>query len=89
MHRPHTVHCLSLQQLERTQTWSSGDFKAALTEVVVQTVCPIGAEFQRLMGDAGHLDAVLGRCNAKARTIAEDTMSQVRGLVGLHTEERA
>ncbi len=59
-----------------------------MTEVVVHTVCPIGTEFQRLIGDEGHLDSVLGRCNLRARAVAEDTMAQVRTLVGLHTESR-
>ncbi len=65
------------------QDSTSGDFKTALTDVLVQRICPIGAEIERLLRDPQHIDGVLERGAASARGIAHDTMSRVRRLQGL------
>ena len=69
--------------MARVQTKSSGEFKAALTEVVTAAVCPIGVEYHRLMQDRSHLDGVLARSADRARAIAVDTMDEVRRVAGL------
>ena len=58
-------------------------FKAALTEVAVETLGPIGAEMQRLTADPGHVDQVLGAGAVRARAIAEPVLAEVHDIVGL------
>src|SRR5262245_57614412 len=41
-------------------------FKAALIELVVAKICPIGAEVKRLLADASTIDAILGDGAARA-----------------------
>jgi tryptophanyl-tRNA synthetase len=57
-------------------------FKAALTEVAVETLGPIGAEMQRLTADPGHVDMVLGDGAARARAIAEPILAEIHDIVG-------
>jgi tryptophanyl-tRNA synthetase len=57
-------------------------FKAALTEVAVETLGPIGAEMQRLTADPGHVDQVLGDGAARARAIAEPILAEIHDIVG-------
>ena len=65
------------------QTKSAGEFKAALTEVVVGAVCPIGDEITRLMRDPGHIDGILMAGANNARAVATDTMRVIRDAVGI------
>ena len=57
-------------------------FKAALTEVAVETLGPMGAEMQRLTADPGHVDQVLGEGAARARAIAEPILAEIHDIVG-------
>jgi tryptophanyl-tRNA synthetase len=57
-------------------------FKEALTELAVEKLGPIGAEMKRLVADPGHIDAVLADGSARARVLADETMRDVRRIVG-------
>ena len=57
-------------------------FKAALTEVAVERIGPIGAEMQRLMADPGTVDAILREGSERARTIADPILAETKRIVG-------
>ena len=57
-------------------------FKAALTDVAVAKLGPVGAEMQRLMKDPAHVDAILHDGAMRARAIAEPILADVYGTVG-------
>ena len=58
-------------------------FKGALVDLAVEKLGPIGAEMQRLMGDPGAIDAILADGARRARVIADETMRDVKDIVGL------
>ena len=58
------------------------EFKAALTELAVAKLGPIGAEMQRLMKDPGHVDAILRDGAERARALAEPILSDAYKAVG-------
>jgi tryptophanyl-tRNA synthetase len=58
-------------------------FKGALVDLAVAKLGPIGAEMQRLMGDLSAIDAILADGAARARVIADETIRQVKDIVGL------
>jgi tryptophanyl-tRNA synthetase len=58
------------------------DFKPALADLAVEKLAPINAEMRRLMSDPGHVDAILADGASRARAIAEQTMREVRSIVG-------
>jgi tryptophanyl-tRNA synthetase len=58
-------------------------FKAALIELAVETLAPIGVEMMRLKADPGHIDAILADGAERARLIAAPTMAAVKDIVGL------
>ena len=57
-------------------------FKAALAELVVEALAPIGAEMRRLRADPAFVDAELARGAEAARAIAQATMRDVRRAAG-------
>jgi tryptophanyl-tRNA synthetase len=57
-------------------------FKAALVDLAVARLGPIGAEMKRLMQDPAHLDGVLIDGANRARAIAAETMRAVKDIVG-------
>jgi tryptophanyl-tRNA synthetase len=58
-------------------------FKPALAELAVEKLAPIAAEMRRLMGDPGEIDRILADGTERATKIAENTMNEVRKIVGL------
>ena len=58
-------------------------FKSSLVDLAVEKLGPIGSEMSRLMKDPGHIDAVLADGSARANAIAEQTMRDVKDIVGL------
>jgi tryptophanyl-tRNA synthetase len=58
-------------------------FKAALVDLAVSTMGPIGAEMKRLTADPAHIDAILADGAERARAIARPTMDAVKDIVGL------
>jgi tryptophanyl-tRNA synthetase len=57
-------------------------FKAALTDLAVAKLGPIGAEMKRLLADPVAIDAILADGAARARKIAGQTMNAVKDVVG-------
>ncbi|GLQ40023.1 tryptophan--tRNA ligase [Rhizobium albus] len=58
------------------------EFKPALADLAVEKLAPMNGEMRRLMDDPGHIDAVLAKGAAKARVIAEETMADVKDIIG-------
>ena len=58
-------------------------FKAALVDLAVAKLGPIGAAMKALAGDPGYIDAVLADGAGRASAIAAATMKDVRAIVGL------
>ena len=57
-------------------------FKAALVDLAVGRLGPIGGEMKRLVGDPAYIDSVLADGSDRARVIAAKTMSAVKDIVG-------
>jgi tryptophanyl-tRNA synthetase len=57
-------------------------FKAALTDLAVAKLGPIGAEMKRLLGDPAAIDAVLADGAGRAQKLARQTMDAVKDIVG-------
>jgi tryptophanyl-tRNA synthetase len=57
-------------------------FKAALIELLVGKIVPIGDEVKRLMQDPVHIDSVLADGAARAQALAAETMKAVKDIVG-------
>jgi tryptophanyl-tRNA synthetase len=57
-------------------------FKAALVELAVARLGPIGAEMKRLVQDPAHIDAVLADGASRAQALAAETMRAVKDIVG-------
>jgi tryptophanyl-tRNA synthetase len=58
------------------------NFKAALVELAVGRLGPIGAEMKRLVQDPVYIDSVLADGAARAQVLAAETMSAVKDIVG-------
>jgi tryptophanyl-tRNA synthetase len=58
------------------------EFKAALTQLAVEKLGPVGSEMQRLMKDPGHVDAILRDGAERARAIAAPILADVYRTVG-------
>jgi tryptophanyl-tRNA synthetase len=61
-------------------TFSS--FKAALVDVAVAKLGPIGGEMKRLVQDPAYIDSVLADGAARAQVLAAETMKAVKDIVG-------
>jgi tryptophanyl-tRNA synthetase len=57
-------------------------FKAALIELAVAKLGPVGAEVKRLTQDPAHIDAVLADGAGRAQVMAAETMKAVKDIVG-------
>jgi tryptophanyl-tRNA synthetase len=75
---------LSTQDVEREfADGRYGDFKQAVGEAVVQWLAPVRERYHELRGDEGRLEEILAAGAEKARTIAADTMVDVRAAMGV------
>ena len=57
-------------------------FKAALVDLAVAKLGPIGTEMKRLVAEPEHIDAILRDGADRARMLAEETLCQVKDIVG-------
>jgi len=57
-------------------------FKAALVDLAVAKLGPIGSEMKKLVQDPVYIDAILGDGAQRAQLIAADTMKAVKDIVG-------
>ena len=67
------------------KTFGGGNFstfKAALVELAVTTLEPIGSEMKRLMEDVAHIDKILHDGAARAAVLAAKTMNDVKDILG-------
>jgi tryptophanyl-tRNA synthetase len=75
----------SVPELEERFAGSGyGEFKAALIDVVTARLQPIRERYTELMADRSELDSLLRTGAEKATEVADQTLTQVRGKVGLH-----
>jgi tryptophanyl-tRNA synthetase len=58
-------------------------FKAALVDLSVEKLGPIGAEMKRIVDDKGYIDSILADGSARAQVMAAETMNAVKDIVGL------
>lgn len=59
-----------------------GKFKPALADLAVETLEPISTEMRRLLDDPETIDSYLREGAERAGVLAEETMKQVRSIVG-------
>jgi tryptophanyl-tRNA synthetase len=57
-------------------------FKAALVDLAVEKLGPIGSEMKRLTADPAAIDAILAEGGARAGAIARETVDAVKDIVG-------
>jgi tryptophanyl-tRNA synthetase len=57
-------------------------FKAALVDLAVAKLGPIGAEMKRMVADTAYIDQVLADGSARAQVLAAETMKSVKDIVG-------
>lgn len=62
---------------------TTAQYKLKLAEVINEHLRPIRLEIQRLQENRGELISILDKGAEKAQTIAQETMKQVKALVGL------
>ena len=80
----------SIAELEREFDGAGyGDFKLAVGEAVVAYLTPVRERYAALRADEHGLEEILRRGAAKARAIAEQTMSEVRAAMGVGPVKRA
>lgn len=60
-----------------------GDFKAALTERLVETLTPVQQRYNELMSDLPTLEGILKQGADNVRPIAEATLQHIKTVVGL------
>jgi tryptophanyl-tRNA synthetase len=60
--------------------------KGLLADVLVQRLRPIHERRRRIEGSAGEIERILREGNEKARAIAEATLAEVKGLLGLYAK---
>jgi tryptophanyl-tRNA synthetase len=58
-------------------------FKEALSELSVRVLGGIGGEMRRLLGDLGHIDAILRRGAERAGAIAQPILREIEDITGL------
>ena len=69
------------QAIEEIEPQNMGGLKAALTDVLIDKVCPIGNRMRDLLSDPEYLDQVLSDGALRAREKAERTMLDVRSAL--------
>ena len=55
----------------------------ALAELLIERICPIGAEIERRLAEPEHIEVALAEGARQAREIADDTMAEVRSALGM------
>jgi tryptophanyl-tRNA synthetase len=60
-----------------------GAFKAAVAEALVEVLAPVGERYRELRADEEGLERTLAMGAERAREIAQDTMAEVRPLMGI------
>ena len=58
-------------------------FKAALVDLSVDKLGPIGTEMKKLQADNAHIDAILADGASRARAVARPNMDAIKDIIGL------
>jgi tryptophanyl-tRNA synthetase len=76
------VRDITPEELEREFDGQGyGDFKGAVAEAVVEYLAPVRERYEELRRDEAAMEAALAEGAEKARTIASETLSDVRGAM--------
>ena len=62
---------------------STSEFKKTLSDIVVQTISPIGKEFLRWKSEKAAVDEILVRGAAAALEMATPVMKEIRQFIGI------
>ena len=65
-----------------------GDLKAATAQAVVEMLAPLRAGYAELRGDEQRLEAILAEGAQKARSMARETLADVREAMGVGAPQR-
>ena len=58
-------------------------FKSKLSESIIEKICPIGKEINKLLKDVSYLDGVLEKGTKRANLIAKTNLKEIYKIVGL------
>ena len=58
-------------------------FKPMLSEIIIETICPIGKKIKDLLKDQTYLKSVIQKGKEKANLKAEENLKKIREIVGL------
>ncbi len=94
--RPEAMNLLTLYQVfsnktketveqECSQMRGWGDFKTALTEVIIDNLLPIQQKYYKIIAEPGYLDQVLRSGTEKAAAVANETLRRVKQALGLYS----
>ena len=69
--------------LEETKGKEFSYLKERLSEVLIETICPVGKKLKELTSDKTYLEEVLKKGKEKASKKAEENLKKIREIVGL------
>ncbi len=91
--RPEALNLLNIyseitkKKLEKVLEEMSGKefsyFKDKLSDVLIETICPVGKKIEELKRDKSYLEKVLKKGSEKASKKAEENLKKIREIVGL------
>ena len=58
-------------------------FKSKLSESIIERICPIGEEMQKLLKDKGYLEKILKQGTKRADLIAKNNLKEIYDIIGL------
>src|SRR5262249_35162261 len=79
--RPEEV--AAMEEDFRAGGFGYGDFKKKLFEIIWERVGPMRRRREELLANPDHVDEILATGAARARKVAEQTISRVRNAVGI------
>ena len=56
---------------------------SGVSEIIIETICPIGKKIKDLLKDQTYLKAVIQKGKEKANLKAEENLKKIRDIVGL------
>lgn len=78
-----SIKSISVEDVQREfQNSRYGDFKIAVGTAVAETLAPIKAKYDELMGDKGYLDSIFKKNALRARELSEPMIDDVYKKIG-------
>ena len=78
-----SIRSISVEDVQREfQNSRYGDFKIAVGTAVAETLAPIKAKYDELMGDKGYLDSIFKKNALRARELSEPMIDDVYKKIG-------